>query len=396
MMKIAVLLAIPVLCLGIPKIPGSFMRIEIMKPNSANSYLRTFYFTEGDIVPLSGAAPFATKDGIQGELIPFNPLNGCEELAPSNYTKKLVDGSVTFRHSGKSVKTIAFISAEGNCSLAQKVINAQRVPDVVGVLVFLKAKDTVEKANGILKDQEVKIPGFIISHTLGRNLLEKINKYRAPGKDDDFVLPETPRRNSDYLPDPVDNAWIKVTLIHVDERTTVKGIVMMVLSIICVILLAAFIGSIIAHFQTWRSSRSNADNGNFESLPSINKDFISKLPKIKYNQVKENRDADKEKAPIEEGQPTLWMNQSCPICLDEYKEGEDGLVQLPCGHLYHPSCITPWLLNRSTCCPMCKIDVRVGSQNALLIQMGKPPVLPQSQNLFTRICDRLSNCCRSD
>lgn len=31
---------------------------------------------------------------------------------------------------------------------------------------------------------------------------------------------------------------------------------------------------------------------------------------------------------------------------------------LPCGHVYHPLCIEPWFLCKSTACPLCKADVR--------------------------------------
>ena len=47
---------------------------------------------------------------------------------------------------------------------------------------------------------------------------------------------------------------------------------------------------------------------------------------------------------------------TCTICLDDYRERET-LIELPkCGHLFHPKCIFPWLLNRSRLCPICKMD----------------------------------------
>jgi hypothetical protein len=50
-------------------------------------------------------------------------------------------------------------------------------------------------------------------------------------------------------------------------------------------------------------------------------------------------------------------NETCPICIDEYHDGESVKV-LPCGHIYHPLCIEPWFLAKSTACPLCKADVR--------------------------------------
>ena len=41
---------------------------------------------------------------------------------------------------------------------------------------------------------------------------------------------------------------------------------------------------------------------------------------------------------------------TCLICVDDFVDG-DRIRTLPCGHDFHPACIDPWLLNRSTACP---------------------------------------------
>ncbi|KAI1017606.1 hypothetical protein LB504_003922 [Fusarium proliferatum] len=47
---------------------------------------------------------------------------------------------------------------------------------------------------------------------------------------------------------------------------------------------------------------------------------------------------------------------SCHICINEFKQ--DTLTRsLPCGHLFHPRCIDPWLLERSITCPVCRANV---------------------------------------
>ncbi|WVN90203.1 uncharacterized protein L203_105439 [Cryptococcus depauperatus CBS 7841] len=49
--------------------------------------------------------------------------------------------------------------------------------------------------------------------------------------------------------------------------------------------------------------------------------------------------------------------QQCPICLLEFEDG-DELRSLPCEkeHMYHKSCIDPWLLQVSSSCPLCRKD----------------------------------------
>ncbi|XP_062342312.1 E3 ubiquitin-protein ligase RNF128a isoform X2 [Osmerus eperlanus] len=46
---------------------------------------------------------------------------------------------------------------------------------------------------------------------------------------------------------------------------------------------------------------------------------------------------------------------TCAVCIDAYKPG-DVLSILTCNHLFHKSCIEPWLLEHRTC-PMCKCDI---------------------------------------
>ncbi|CAK6977163.1 E3 ubiquitin-protein ligase RNF128-like [Scomber scombrus] len=45
----------------------------------------------------------------------------------------------------------------------------------------------------------------------------------------------------------------------------------------------------------------------------------------------------------------------CAVCIDAYKSGEVVTV-LICDHIFHKSCIEPWLLEKRTC-PMCKCDI---------------------------------------
>lgn len=65
---------------------------------------------------------------------------------------------------------------------------------------------------------------------------------------------------------------------------------------------------------------------------------------------------------------------SCSICLEEFdvtkqNEGESDnradVVELPCRHIFHRSCIVPWLLEKSLCCPMCKQEAITRSQSSL-------------------------------
>ncbi|CAD5215968.1 unnamed protein product [Bursaphelenchus okinawaensis] len=49
------------------------------------------------------------------------------------------------------------------------------------------------------------------------------------------------------------------------------------------------------------------------------------------------------------------LDSDCPVCIDPYRAG-DIVRMLPCRHVFHKTCVDPWLLEHRTC-PMCKSDI---------------------------------------
>lgn len=47
-----------------------------------------------------------------------------------------------------------------------------------------------------------------------------------------------------------------------------------------------------------------------------------------------------------------YSTKECSICLEPNEES----VRLPCGHFFHEDCISVWLLERCSECPLCKYD----------------------------------------
>mmetsp|Transcript_3693 Transcript_3693/g.8425 ORF Transcript_3693/g.8425 Transcript_3693/m.8425 type:complete len:672 (-) Transcript_3693:1405-3420(-) len=52
----------------------------------------------------------------------------------------------------------------------------------------------------------------------------------------------------------------------------------------------------------------------------------------------------------------MQLSDECTICLDEFEPGV-RVRQLPCGHVFHSTCIARWLIERSAVCPLCKLDL---------------------------------------
>ena len=49
-----------------------------------------------------------------------------------------------------------------------------------------------------------------------------------------------------------------------------------------------------------------------------------------------------------------YFQSTCPICLDDFISHTTTVRELPCGHIYHPECIDPFLRENSSLCPVCK------------------------------------------
>ncbi|XP_068961522.1 RING finger protein 150 isoform X3 [Petaurus breviceps papuanus] len=93
---------------------------------------------------------------------------------------------------------------------------------------------------------------------------------------------------------------------------------------------------------------ANARDRNQRRLGDAAKKAISKL------QVRTIKKGDKETEPDFD---------NCAVCIEGYKPN-DVVRILPCRHLFHKSCVDPWLLDHRTC-PMCKMNI--------LKALGIPP-----------------------
>ena len=54
-----------------------------------------------------------------------------------------------------------------------------------------------------------------------------------------------------------------------------------------------------------------------------------------------------------------YHNQTtCVICMDEFdKEDSNTICEMPCGHIFHKSCIEKWLSESDASCPICKYRI---------------------------------------
>merc|ERR1711865_320165 len=75
-----------------------------------------------------------------------------------------------------------------------------------------------------------------------------------------------------------------------------------------------------------------------------------------------------------------FEQDSCVICLCEFENG-DNLMVLPCQHEFHTECINPWLLKKSSKCPICKTSCMPKPAPAAADQMRTPLLDSASDSL---------------
>ncbi|GAM19726.1 hypothetical protein SAMD00019534_029010 [Acytostelium subglobosum LB1] len=80
-----------------------------------------------------------------------------------------------------------------------------------------------------------------------------------------------------------------------------------------------------------------------KGTPPASKDEINKLHKDKVSQDIVDKKTD------------------CSVCKEEFELGQD-YIELPCTHIYHPSCILPWLEAHNSC-PVCRYELKTDDKD---------------------------------
>lgn len=404
-------------CLLLSDTVKSDLKIEVMKEGLLD--LKTTILRSPNVTEFSGSAEESYIGGTSGELVPFFPIDGCKELDSNSAfietdekTGKLQFSTVN----GKSEQVIVLMS-RGGCSFNEKFVNAKKVKGVVGVLVFNGPEDTIPVEKIELTNPTEDLSGYLISNTLGLELYNKLIKYRGNNSNNNNLVDGLSAKSISAT-SGISTPYIEVTMtpISIDATNRANAMIQMALIAIIIILALSFGASIVIHMRNPMINGINGidsdSNNERNSLIPIDVEFLQKLPLKTYkgrrrsiesengssddaikdynntgmNQLNNNGNFTSSsvghsgiKSPLlkdekctsspksrTQEEENEWfgmiqhdwpMNDSCPICLDEFNANE-VLNELPCGHCYHIACIQPWLQYRSPCCPLCKLDVR--------------------------------------
>jgi len=118
-----------------------------------------------------------------------------------------------------------------------------------------------------------------------------------------------------------------------------------ILLCLCSLVFGVFGGLLALSTQSTRDLRGMSDDDGFhQQYNGISEEAKKHLKHILV----------KEKGKAFEDQDQLFQ-ETCSICLCEFVEGQQATI-LSCCHLYHDSCLNPWL-ERNHRCPLCQKDL---------------------------------------
>mmetsp|Transcript_27273 Transcript_27273/g.66191 ORF Transcript_27273/g.66191 Transcript_27273/m.66191 type:complete len:209 (-) Transcript_27273:31-657(-) len=83
---------------------------------------------------------------------------------------------------------------------------------------------------------------------------------------------------------------------------------------------------------------------------SARADAIARLPVCSYTRNRTSEDAPLNAQDTSDGDEPI-----CTVCLETLDEG-DMARKLPCSHIFHQTCLDPWLAQSSSC-PVCKREI---------------------------------------
>ncbi|XP_057575285.1 E3 ubiquitin-protein ligase RNF128 isoform X2 [Hippopotamus amphibius kiboko] len=275
---------------------------KITAPFSVNAYVTVTYYNETS----NYTSTETCECGVYGLASPVANALGMVGI-PKNNNYQACDYNTEFTNTKKP--WIALIE-RGNCTFSEKIQTAgRRNADAVVIYNVPEAgNQTIQMANFGAGD----IVAIMIGNLKGTKILQSIQR------------------------------GIQVTMvIEVGKKhgPWVNHYSIFFVSVSFFIITAATVGYFI-FYSARRLRNARAQSRKQRQLKADAKKAIGRL------QLRTLKQGDKEIGPD---------GDSCAVCIELYKPND--LVRiLTCNHIFHKTCVDPWLLEHRTC-PMCKCDI---------------------------------------
>lgn len=252
-----------------------------------------------------------TECGRYGEHSPKRDAKGVVVLPASSHDRQACDPNTRFNMPPQAGAWVALI-ARGNCTYKDKIRHAA-AHNASAVVIFnvgsANANDTITMPHSGAGE----VVAIMIPEPKGREMVSLLERNVTV------------------------NMTITIGTRNLQKYVSRTSVVFVSISFI-VLMIISLAWLVFYYIQRFRYA--NARDRNQRRLGDAAKKAISKL------QVRTIRKGDQE---------TEADFDNCAVCIEGYK-ANDVVRILPCRHLFHKSCVDPWLLDHRTC-PMCKMNI---------------------------------------
>ncbi|KAI5624696.1 RING finger protein 148-like isoform X3 [Silurus asotus] len=267
------------------------------------AYVEVFYMNQETNQTMSSMC----ECGVYGSESPLKQASGLVGLPISD--SLACQPNTTFNEKAKP--WIALIK-RGNCTYTKKIQAARRAG--ASAVVIYNVDGTGNGTKRMSHAETERIVAIMIGHDLGKDIINLIDKGT-----DVYMNIEVANRHGPWNP-----FWIYI--------------MSFIFFGITAIILGYFIYVVLSRFYQNRQLQIHQ-----KKLKKVAEKAVAKL------EVRTLRRTDPEVEAEE---------SSCVVCLDAFMRC-DVVTTLPCSHIFHKTCIEPWLLEHHTC-PMCKYDILIG------------------------------------
>lgn len=223
------------------------------------------------------------------------------------------DGCTEYNVKLPSEKWIAVVE-RGDCLFTDKIKLATKTYNASGVVIYNNDEQTTIMQHTVSDQVSV-----LVSKESGKQLTELIDSGVR------VMMTIIPGQKDFSSSDHASNSISKTSVLFV----SISFIVLMIISLAWLVF-----------YYIQRFRYAHAKERLARRLASAAKKAISKIPQKTVRHG--DRELDSE-------------FDQCAVCIESYKT-HDVVRTLPCKHVFHKSCVDPWLLDQRSC-PMCKLDI---------------------------------------
>lgn len=324
-----------------------------------------FVFENAQITTLSSNNP-DKWDKIQGLLyVPGFPtgsacFNETRQYVPENATR-LSD----FRGTNYPLVALAPFTTT-NCT--QDYLAQMSRDDAQGAIVFQPGDSTSEPPGAndpswSLADDGAwlsnsQFPIYALPGSVGAFMMQSLAAYSGNLTDE----PHGAELAQQYDVRDFVRLWANIP---VDNGTAgIPSLWVFLIIVLAILLFVVIVTSFLMHLVQARHRRilqRRVANGevDLEALGikrlNVPQEILDKMPQYVY--TSKDTPATPASAATKDAAPrnvVQYSQPTCPICLDDFVSSQTTIRELPCGHIFHPECIDPFLKSSSSLCPVCK------------------------------------------